>query len=143
MPFPAVQHRSQSAFARARGQDHKRVRDVPVVQTTGTTLSAPEQEGWRVRAEEENQRRVEAMSEEERAQERAEIVERFGPNIAEVLRRAREVREAKQKKSESEKVGAESTSSSSSTPTQGEGKEPSAGLSSPSSPSRQIGRAHV
>ncbi|PIL35079.1 hypothetical protein GSI_02867 [Ganoderma sinense ZZ0214-1] len=152
--FPAVQHRSQSAFARARGQEYKRVRDVPIVQTStlGSSFQSrhngtAEQDGWRIQAEEENRRRVEAMSEEERAQERAEIVERFGPNIVEVLRRAREVREtgevreareareAKQKKSESEKVGADSTSSSS-TPTQGEGKEPAAGLSSPSSPSR-------
>ncbi|KAM5540782.1 hypothetical protein V8D89_005426, partial [Ganoderma adspersum] len=145
--FPAVQHRSQSAFARSRGQEHKRVRDVPLVQTSTlgsfplprTVSSAPStagQDGWRTQAEQENRRRVEAMSEEERAQEKAEIFEKFGPNIAEVLRRAREVREAKQKNSENDKVGAEPTSSSSTTPTQSESKGPAAGLSPLSSPSR-------
>jgi hypothetical protein len=43
---------------------------------------------------EENERRVAAMTEEERAQERREIEEKFGKNIGDVLRRARMAREA-------------------------------------------------
>jgi RNA polymerase II-associated protein 1 len=51
--------------------------------------------------EEENQRKVEAMTEEERETERKEILERFGPNIAEVLRKARAARESAQAESHS------------------------------------------
>jgi hypothetical protein len=46
---------------------------------------------------EENERRVAAMTEEEREQERREIEEKFGKNIGDVLRRARLAREAHQK----------------------------------------------
>ena len=48
--------------------------------------------------EEENQRRVEAMTESELEAERKEILERFGPNVGEILRRARAAREAAQLK---------------------------------------------
>jgi hypothetical protein len=46
---------------------------------------------------EENERRVAAMTEEEREQDRREIEERFGKNIGEVLRRARMARESHEK----------------------------------------------
>jgi hypothetical protein len=46
---------------------------------------------------EENERRVAAMTEEEREQERREIEEKFGKNVGDVLRRARLAREAHQK----------------------------------------------
>jgi hypothetical protein len=46
---------------------------------------------------EENERRVAAMTEEEREQDRREIREKFGKNIGDVLRKARMARE-KQKK---------------------------------------------
>jgi hypothetical protein len=46
---------------------------------------------------EENERRVGAMAEEEREQERREIEERFGKNIGDVLRRVRIAREIQEK----------------------------------------------
>ena len=48
--------------------------------------------------EEDNRRRVDAMTEEEREAETKEILERFGPNVGEILRRARAAREAAQLK---------------------------------------------
>ena len=74
--FPAVQHRSQSAFARARGGAQKRVREVPTVQSSpvprnqesSESLAVDTAEGWRAQVEEDNRRRVEAMTEEEREQ---------------------------------------------------------------------------
>ena len=50
---------------------------------------------WRHQAEEENTRKVESMSPEELEQEQKEILERFGPNIADVLKKARAAREKK------------------------------------------------
>jgi hypothetical protein len=47
---------------------------------------------------EENERRVGAMTEEEREQERREIEERFGKNIGDVLRRVRMARESQEKR---------------------------------------------
>jgi len=46
---------------------------------------------------EENEKRVAAMTVEEREQERREIEEKFGKNIGDVLRRARMAREAHEK----------------------------------------------
>jgi len=46
---------------------------------------------------EENERRVGAMTEEEREQERREIEEKFGKNIGDVLRRVRMARESQEK----------------------------------------------
>ena len=104
--FPAAKHRSQSAFAKSRSGVSKsnvasRLRDVPVVEraqaaspAAGPSRIVSTTEGdWRRQVEEENQRRVENMTAEEREQEQQEILERFGPNIAEVLRKAREARE--------------------------------------------------
>ncbi|KAI0763560.1 hypothetical protein BD413DRAFT_483649 [Trametes elegans] len=122
--FPAVQHRSQSAFARARQASQKtggeRLRDVPVVQPSSSPLaqqtleSKPitppgDPDGWRTHMEEENRSRVDAMTAEEREQERAEILEKFGPNVAEVLKKAREAREGKRKDSspDNAEVGAQ------------------------------------
>ncbi|KAI0629796.1 hypothetical protein C8Q77DRAFT_1138609 [Trametes polyzona] len=110
--FPAVQHRSQSAFARARRDGQKagggRLREVPVVQSSAGPSSRPappkatsplrHADDWRANMEEENQQRVEAMTEEEREQERAEILEKFGAGVADVLRKAREAREARESK---------------------------------------------
>ncbi|KAI0694709.1 hypothetical protein C8Q76DRAFT_802946 [Earliella scabrosa] len=73
------------------------------------------------------------MAEEEREQERAEIVERFGPNIAEVLKRARAARESK-----AEVNGQPGTprSTSSSPPPTNVAEEVRARPSTPDSPSR-------
>ncbi|KAI0754474.1 hypothetical protein C8Q80DRAFT_1266096 [Daedaleopsis nitida] len=73
------------------------------------------------------------MSEQEREQERAGVLERFGPNIADVLRKARVAREAK--KGEGEHVAAHQRSSSISR-LDDEGGEAGARPSSPASPSR-------
>ncbi|KAI0917629.1 hypothetical protein AcW1_007210 [Taiwanofungus camphoratus] len=108
--FPAVQHRNKSIFARAREERSRDVSNgslqIPVVQPTSKPVSrssknvAPSSavvpNDWRDQAEEENARRVEAMTEEEREQERREIFERFGSGVGDVLRRAREAREAQQ-----------------------------------------------
>ena len=108
--FPPVQHRSKSAFARAR-DDQKRSsgterlphppRVFPasptpkVIQVDDERPQTSELNGsWRRQVEEENERRVENMSEAEREEERREILERFGPGIGDVLRKARAAREA-------------------------------------------------
>ncbi|OSC98039.1 hypothetical protein PYCCODRAFT_1397807 [Trametes coccinea BRFM310] len=161
--FPAVQHRSQSAFARARQNAQKatgqRLRDVPVVQPSSSlkneilqskpvplppasilpspAASQRDPDAWRNSMEEENLRRVEAMTEEEREQERAEILEKFGPHVAEVLRKAREAREAKQKADGegSQEVGAQpSPPSSPSRPRIGERTRSFNSIMRPSSP---------
>lgn len=103
--FPAAKHRSQSAFARARNDAKNsdgasRPHKAPVVEPLRSPAAGPsslaDTEGdWRKQVEDENRRRVENMTEEEREQERMEIMERFGPNIAEVLRKARAAREGK------------------------------------------------
>ncbi|OJT04362.1 RNA polymerase II-associated protein 1 [Trametes pubescens] len=108
--FPAVQHRSQSAFARARRDGSKpgteRLRDVPIVQSSGVRSSVPplphkpssgssKADDWRSQMEEDNRRQVASMTEEERDQERAEILGKFGSNVVDVLRKARAAREGK------------------------------------------------
>jgi RNA polymerase II-associated protein 1 len=125
--FPTAQHRSKSAFARAR-EDAKRqgergsaaqtsrVREAPVIVGSGvstppaqsTVLPNPrsfhpslgddsrgalQEADWRKQISDENERRVAEMSEEERAQEREEILARFGGNISEVLSKARAKRQ--------------------------------------------------
>ncbi|RPD56637.1 hypothetical protein L226DRAFT_615407 [Lentinus tigrinus ALCF2SS1-7] len=132
--FPAVKHRSQSAFARARATGSaKRAQQVPTVQSSAPPRKDASQssvpEDWRAQVEEDNRRRVEAMTEEEREQERAEILEKFGPGIADVLRRARATREANQR-SGGEKVGLEPSAFSS--PHQPRGEVGEIGSRSPS-----------
>lgn len=111
--FPSVQHRSKSAFQRAR-QDQKKVggsdrptRAPSVVSASSSKLAedggpdehpgsraiAEATEDWRRQMEEDNRRRVEAMTEDEREAERREILEKFGPNVGEILRKARAARE--------------------------------------------------
>ncbi|THH13690.1 hypothetical protein EW146_g6556 [Bondarzewia mesenterica] len=98
--FPVVQHRSKSAFARGREKLNKpehgliRPTEPPVVKATSTPGTLTSGDGdWRQQISEENERRVAAMTEQEREQERREIEERFGKGIADVLRKAREARE--------------------------------------------------
>lgn len=57
--------------------------------------------------EEENTRKVESMTEEEREEERRELLEKFGSGLGDVLRRAREAREGKGKKEEENTIPAE------------------------------------
>ncbi|KAH9922952.1 uncharacterized protein B0H18DRAFT_1016327 [Fomitopsis serialis] len=109
--FPSVQHRSKSAFARAREEQKKgepsKPQYVPVVQPTmkveipkprvAAKPASGESGDWRRQIEEENRRRVDTMTDEEREQERREILEKFGPDVGEILRKAREARERKER----------------------------------------------
>lgn len=105
--FPTAQHRSKSVFARNQARQQPAAsssRDAvpPVVQQASETNDLLPSEGldtddWRVRMNEENERRVGAMTEEEREQERREIEEKFGKNIGDVLRRVRMARESQEK----------------------------------------------
>lgn len=100
--FPFAQHRSKSAFARNREKQRNhgsaRPRDVPNV-VLAPVQSSSEQESnsdnWRGQIGEENQRRVEAMTDEEREEEKRQIYEHFGPEIGSILKRAKELAVAK------------------------------------------------
>jgi RNA polymerase II-associated protein 1 len=115
--FPAVQHRSKSAFARSREDQTKAFRaernsEPPLAVSGGiqkfddekSTMdsnlgkrlrSSDEGDDWRRRVSEENERKIESMTEEERELEQKEILERFGANVGDILRKAREAREMK------------------------------------------------
>ncbi|KAJ7157145.1 hypothetical protein C8R46DRAFT_1004009 [Mycena filopes] len=103
--FPQAQHRSQSkksAFARAReAKTVERADEPPVVVAVPPTVvpSTPpnataEPDDWRAQISRENEARVGSMTEEEREEERREILERFGPGIGDVLKKMREARAA-------------------------------------------------
>ncbi|TCD62644.1 hypothetical protein EIP91_006597 [Steccherinum ochraceum] len=111
--FPAAKHRSQSAFAKARNEANRadrptRPQHVPAVESTRSSVTGPstvtDTGDWRRQMEKENEKKVEDMTDEEREQERREILERFGPNIAEVLRKAREARENAQETTSREEL---------------------------------------
>ena len=106
--FPVVQHRSKSAFARGRDESKRngpigpdRTKDIPIVQATN---NVGRRAGWltpkpvietdlRRQISEENEKKVEGMSKEERDQERRDIIEHFGVGISDLLQKAREARE--------------------------------------------------
>ena len=99
--FPTVEHRSKSAFARNR-EDLRRsgvskAQDVPLVKPSPKLTSAPppppDTDDWREQISRENEQRVAHMTEEEREEERREILERFGENVGDLLKRARLARE--------------------------------------------------
>jgi hypothetical protein len=107
--FPVVQHRSKSAFARGRDELKRngsvgptRTKDIPVVQLVnngggriGGQSPKPivDPDAMRRQISEENEMKVERMTEEERDQERREIIEQFGVGIGDLLKKAREARE--------------------------------------------------
>jgi hypothetical protein len=106
--FPVVQHRSKSAFARGRDESKRngsigpdRTKDIPIVQATnnagrraGRLTPKPVIEtDLRRQISEENEKKVEGMSKEERDQERRDIIEHFGVGISDLLQKAREARE--------------------------------------------------
>ncbi|KAF8158446.1 hypothetical protein B0H34DRAFT_797833 [Crassisporium funariophilum] len=97
--FPTVQHRSKSAFARNREELRKpaasRPQDVPVVRPTNAPLVSADPGDWREQISKDNEDRVAGMTEEERDDERKQIMERFGASIGDVLERARKAREKK------------------------------------------------
>ncbi|KAJ3790435.1 hypothetical protein GGU10DRAFT_383349 [Lentinula aff. detonsa] len=119
--FPPVQHRSQKGSAFSRNLEHgkrtpalsaNRSTQVPPIapntapvtgiagpgpstiqiqnQKQNSTSSADD---WRSKISAENEARVQVMTEEERAAETREVLERFGPGVGEILRRARETRQ--------------------------------------------------
>ena len=110
--FPIPQHRSKkSAFARGRdelkrGPVTKDV-SVPVVQPT-PKLPPPRidkgeitrMDDLRRQISEENDRRIEGMSEERIERERREIMEHFGGGIEDLLRRTKEAREKREREQE-------------------------------------------
>ncbi|KAH7885003.1 hypothetical protein F5I97DRAFT_1881593 [Phlebopus sp. FC_14] len=106
--FPAVQHRSKSAFARAReeakGNGSARLNDVPSVIPVQPPRPPPDGETkpiptdtralWR-QISEENERRVASMTDEEIEKEKQEIFDQLGSGTADLLRRIREAKERK------------------------------------------------
>jgi len=94
--FPAVQHRSKSAFARGRGELQKtgssRPRDVPTVIQTVRRPKPVDPDEWRKQVSRGNQERVEAMTDEEREEERREIIARFGAGVGDLLKRVQKAR---------------------------------------------------
>ncbi|KAI0698163.1 hypothetical protein BC835DRAFT_695137 [Cytidiella melzeri] len=121
--FPVAQHRSRSAFSRARDEQKKadgssRLPRPPAVtraagkppiindidktedESSQAHVIAQASDEWRRQIEEENQRRVESMSPEELEAARKEIFEQFGPDVGEILRRSRAAREAERANAE-------------------------------------------
>ncbi|KAF5388725.1 hypothetical protein D9757_004804 [Collybiopsis confluens] len=113
--FPPVQHRSQksSTFLKTREENKKKAElpsqrpvDVPpIVHDSSTAGPGPKTlenqnrkesgDDWRTQISAENEAKVEAMTGDEREAEIREVLERFGPSVGEILRRAREKREAR------------------------------------------------
>lgn len=89
--FPSVQHRSKSAFARNRGEEQNNSERVTRSLNEASTL--PAGDDWRDRMSKENEERVASMDNDEREDEKRQILDRFGANIGDVLKRARLVRE--------------------------------------------------
>ncbi|KAF8627397.1 hypothetical protein AX17_006212 [Amanita inopinata Kibby_2008] len=104
--FPAVQHRSRSAFVRSRDEMRKTGivgdREVPRIVPSNKSLNGvPGKSGitqgsdssdWRTQMSEENLQLIDAMTEVEREEEKRQILERFGPEVGNILRRAKEPR---------------------------------------------------
>lgn len=108
--FPVAQHRSKgkSAFARRREQENKpgassRLSEPPVLVNDNrerkvTSENNEEQKptvdanDWRTQVSRENELRVANMTNEEREQEKQEILERFGLDVGDILRKARDRR---------------------------------------------------
>ncbi|KAJ7058840.1 hypothetical protein C8F01DRAFT_1255246 [Mycena amicta] len=92
--FPQATHRSKkSAFARARESVNPPRDHVPLVAPSRPNPPQEDTTDWRAQISKENELRVDAMTDEEREQQRQEILERFGPGITDILRKAREARE--------------------------------------------------
>ncbi|KAG2140224.1 uncharacterized protein EDB93DRAFT_1209758 [Suillus bovinus] len=104
--FPAVQHRSKSAFARAKEEEknsnNARYTTVPLINPThfinqprsrdlGVDAHTAD-DAMRRQISEENERRVANMTEEEREQERREVLEQLGSGADDLLERVRAAR---------------------------------------------------
>ncbi|KAG5352948.1 hypothetical protein C0989_011853 [Termitomyces sp. Mn162] len=101
--FPAVQHRSKSAFARniegLRKTGASRPRDVPIVVPSRPTRppETADPDDWKKQMSRENEARVASMTEEERERERQEILDRFGAGVGDLLKKVRLAREKQAK----------------------------------------------
>jgi len=99
--FPAVQHRSQSAFAQSRQAQRTELRSQapPIVESIPKLLAedAKSQQSssndWRAQVSADNATRVASMTDEEREAAKREVIERFGIGVGDVLKRARQARE--------------------------------------------------
>ncbi|KAF7982142.1 hypothetical protein HWV62_29885 [Athelia sp. TMB] len=104
--FPTAQHRSKSAFARGREEVKKRNEAIVSGNTVPTVKSRPANSlipdtdtGAMLRQiDVENARAVQAMSDEQREQERADIVDQLGSGIGDLLKKAREARARREQK---------------------------------------------
>ncbi|KAG8994192.1 hypothetical protein FRB90_000512 [Tulasnella sp. 427] len=107
--FPQAQHRSKSAFARAREARRngpQKPDQIPVVEPSkGSPAAEPAdvhmtaqpdaiEEQWRNDISNQNEKRVHLMSESEREREREDIIERFGPEILDLMQRIKRRRDA-------------------------------------------------
>ena len=92
--FPAVQHRSKSAFARSREKNNRssRPQGVPTIIQSDRKANIVASDEWREQVGRENQERVESMSEEDRAEERRDIIARFGSGLGDLLKRVQQAR---------------------------------------------------
>ena len=115
--FPPVQHRTKSAFARSRdlskqstpnGESPSRPPTVTSEHPAPPNVpppSTPDESKWREEVSRDNEKIVANMSPEERELERQAILERFGPNVGALLRKAKRNREMP--RDESERAGFE------------------------------------
>ncbi|KAG6827138.1 hypothetical protein H0H92_013056 [Tricholoma furcatifolium] len=89
--FPVAQHRTKSAFARniegLRKTGAARPKDVPIVASSRQVqaLQPSDSDEWRDQMSRENEQRVASMTEEEREEERQEILDRFGAGVGPTL----------------------------------------------------------
>ncbi|KAF9464201.1 hypothetical protein BDZ94DRAFT_1308216 [Collybia nuda] len=94
--FPAVQHRSKSAFARNRDELRKpgytRSQDAPPKILSDLKPEPVDPDQWRWQMSRENEQRVEGMTEEEREEERRAIMDRFGAGVGDLLKRVKNAR---------------------------------------------------
>ncbi|KAG6829441.1 hypothetical protein H0H87_011396 [Tephrocybe sp. NHM501043] len=101
--FPSVQHRSKSAFARnlegVRKAGAGRPQNAPTVAPSRPVrpMEPTDPEEWRNQMSRENEQRVASMTEEEREEERQEILNRFGAGVGDLLKRVKLAREKQTK----------------------------------------------
>jgi hypothetical protein len=106
--FPKATHRSQSAFAKARANRNEPRPDtvskisaliLDETDKTARPIAMPSaQRGgidadWRKSMEQENKAIVQGMSEEERKQEREDLISQFGPDIVNLVTKMRVAKE--------------------------------------------------
>jgi RPAP1-like, N-terminal len=90
--FPLAQHRSKSSFAKARNQQKtSRPTTAPALVHSHPGPAASletklDEHDWRRQMSEENDRKVDNMTEEEREQERRDIYDQLGHGVGDILK---------------------------------------------------------